>query len=252
VHHLVEVAEVRFRLDGRELTSFQTLIDPKTPIPKDVQQIHGITDAMVRGKPAIEQILPQFIEFLSPSDTILLAHNALFDLGFLVMALTRLGIGFPPHSLFDTLDLARRLFPAWPNHRLENVATRLKIANAAEHRALPDAWLVKDAFLAMLRRIPTIRKIDDLAHLSPLLTFADAPVCTTEPPPGFEVLTTAIAERCAITIVYEGGWQRPRPRKITPRLVMEVQGGVYALAYCHQEGFEKTFRPDRIRECWLE
>jgi DNA polymerase III epsilon subunit-like protein len=76
---------------------------------------------MVRGKPAIDQILPQFIEFLGLPDTILLAHNTPFDFSFLAMALTRWGIACPPHSLFGTLDMTRRLYPTWPSHSLENV-----------------------------------------------------------------------------------------------------------------------------------
>jgi DNA polymerase III subunit epsilon len=252
MHRLVEVGAVRFRLDGQELATFQTLINPEIPIPKDVQHVHGITDRMVRGKPTIEHVLPQFIEFLGHHDTILLAHNAPFDLGFLAMALTRLRITYPPHYLLDTLDMARRLYPAWPSHSLEYVATRLKVANRAEHRALSDARLVKDIFLAVLQHVPAVRTITDLARFSLPLTFADAPVFAIEPPPGFEALTTALSERCAITIVYEHGWQRPQPRMITPRLVLEVHGVAYVIAHCHLSGAERTFRLDRIRECWVE
>jgi DNA polymerase III subunit epsilon len=252
MHRLVEVGAVRFRLDGQELATFQTLINPEIPIPKDVQHVHGITDRMVRGKPTIEHVLPQFIEFLGHHDTILLAHNAPFDLGFLAMALTRLRITYPPHYLLDTLDMARRLYPAWPSHSLEYVATRLKVAKRAEHRALSDARLVKDIFLAVLQHVPAVRTITDLARFSLPLTFADAPVFAIEPPPGFEALTTALSERCAITIVYEHGWQRPQPRMITPRLVLEVHGVAYVIAHCHLSGAERTFRLDRIRECWLE
>jgi DNA polymerase-3 subunit epsilon len=252
MHRLVEVGAVRFRLDGQELATFQTLINPEIPIPKDVQHVHGITDRMVRGKPTIEHVLPQFIEFLGHHDTILLAHNAPFDLGFLAMALTRLRITYPPHYLLDTLDMARRLYPAWPSHSLEYVATRLKVAKRAEHRALSDARLVKDIFPAVLQHVPAVRTITDLARFSLPLTFADAPVFAIEPPPGFEALTTALSERCAITIVYEYGWQRPQPRMITPRLVLEVQGVAYVIAHCHLSGAERTFRLDRIRECWLE
>jgi DNA polymerase-3 subunit epsilon len=252
MHRLVEVGAVRFRMDGQELATFQTLINPEIPIPKDVQHVHGITDRMVRGKPTIEHVLPQFIEFLGHHETILLAHNAPFDLGFLAMALTRLRITYPPHYLLDTLDMARRLYPAWPSHSLEYVATRLKVAKRAEHRALSDARLVKDIFPAVLQHVPAVRTITDLARFSLPLTFADAPVFAIEPPPGFEALTTALSERCAITIVYEHGWQRPQPRMITPRLVLEVQGVAYVIAHCHLSGAERTFRLDRIRECWLE
>ena len=252
VHRLVEIGAVRFRLDGHETATFQQLIDPHISIPPEVQRVHGITDAMVRGQPTVEQVIPQFIEFLGAPDTILLAHNALFDLGFLAMALTRLGIAYPPHYVFDTLDMARRLYPAWHSHSLEHVAARLKIANRAEHRALADARLVKDVFLAMLRRTPTLTKISEFMHVSQPLTFSDAPVCAIELPPGFEALSTAIAERCAIAIVYEQGWLGPKSRVITPRLVLEVHGVAYVIAHCHLSDAERTFRLDRIRECWLE
>src|ERR1700752_4632657 len=114
MHQLVEVGAVRFRLDGHELATFEHLIDPHILIPSQVQQVHGITDRMVRGQPTLEQVIPQFIEFLGHRATILLAHNAPFDLGFLAMALTRLGIAYPPHYIFDTLDMARQLYPTWP------------------------------------------------------------------------------------------------------------------------------------------
>jgi DNA polymerase III epsilon subunit family exonuclease len=137
MHRLVEVGAVCVRLDGREIATFQQLIDPHIPIPPDVQRVHRITDALVRGKPTIDQILPHLIDFLGESDTILLAHNAPFDLGFLAMALTRLGIAFPPHDLFDTLNMTRRLYATWPSHSLETMAIRLNVANGAEHRGCP-------------------------------------------------------------------------------------------------------------------
>jgi hypothetical protein len=98
------------------------------------------------------------------------------------------------------------------------------LGNRSKYRVLAEAWLVKDVLLAMLNGIPTVKKLFELMRVSQPLTFADAAVCAIEGPPGFEVLTAAIAERCSITIVYESGWQRSRPRTITPRLVLEVNG----------------------------
>jgi DNA polymerase III epsilon subunit family exonuclease len=200
MHRLVEVGAVRFRLDGRELATFQQLIDPHIPIPPNVQRVHGITDAMARGQPTVEQVIPHLIDFLGESDTILLAHNVLFDLGFLAMALTRLGIAYPPHYVFDTLDMAHRLYPTWPSNSLEHVASRLNVANGAAHRALSDAQLVKDIFLEWLRHTPTLKTIADLGRLSPPLTFADTPVCAIDPPAGFEALAFAMTERCPIRL----------------------------------------------------
>ena len=92
----------------------------------------------------------------------------------------------------------------------------------------------------MLRHTPTVRTITDLEHLSPLLTCANAPVFTIEPPAGFEALSTAMAEQCTITIVYGHGWQRPIPRLITPRLMLKVHGVAYVIAYCHLSHAERT------------
>jgi hypothetical protein len=152
--------------------------------------------------------------------------------------------------VFDTLDIARRLYPTWPSHSLERMATQLKVANGVDHRALSDTCLVKDIFPAMLKDIPTLKTIAELGHLSPPLTFAEAPVYAIDPPAGFEALTMSMTERCAIAIVYEHGWQQPTPRMITPRLVLEVQGVAYVIAHCHLSDAERTFRLDRILGCW--
>jgi len=252
VGRLVEVAAVRFRLDGRELDAFQQLIDPRVAIPAEVQRVHGITDSMVRGQPTVEDVLPPFLDFFGAADTTLLAHNALFDLGFLAMALARLRMDGPPHRILDTLDLARRLYPSWPSHALERVATHLKLPTGAQHRALADARLLKDIFLETLRHRPSIKTMADLARRSQPLTFADAPVIPVPPPAGFEPLGTALLESRTLTISYALVGRGAEVRKITPRLLLQAHGLAYVIAHCHRDGFEKTFRLDRIQRCWLE
>ena len=88
---------MRFRLDDHELATFQTLIDPHIPLPLEVQQVHGITDHMVRRQHTVEQVLPRFIEFLGAPDTILLAHNAPLDFGFLAIG---------PHTIGHCISAA--------------------------------------------------------------------------------------------------------------------------------------------------
>jgi predicted DNA-binding transcriptional regulator YafY len=119
------------------------------------------------------------------------------------------------------------------------------------HRALLHSRLIKDVFLAMLRRSSTLKPISKVVRESRPVMFADTSVCAIEPPSGFEALATAMTEPCAITIAYEHGWQRPKLRKITPRLVLEIHGVAYVIAHCHLSHAERTFRLDRIREWWL-
>jgi DNA polymerase-3 subunit epsilon len=80
VNRIVEFGAVRFTLDGRELGTWEQLVNPECVIPPGVTEIHGITDAMVRGQATLAQALPGFLEFLGDTDAILLAHNATFDL----------------------------------------------------------------------------------------------------------------------------------------------------------------------------
>ena len=172
---------------AHERATFEQLIDPHIPIPPDGRQVHGITDRMVRGQPTIDQSLPPLIQFLGSHDTILLAHHSPFDLSFLAMALIRLGIAFPTHYLFDTLDMTHRLYPTWSSYSLERVATQLKVVNGPEHRALSDAYLVKDIFLAMLKDIPTVKTIADVMRVSQPHTIVDAPLYAIGSSSGFDL-----------------------------------------------------------------
>jgi WYL domain len=125
-------------------------------------------------------------------------------------------------------------------------AVPLTVANGAAHRARSDARLIKGVFLTMPQHAPTVRIITDLARFSLPITFADGPVCANEPPPAFEVLTTAIPERCAMTIAYERGSQRTGPRTMMPHVVLEAHGVAYVIAHCHLSNVERTFRNDAL------
>jgi DNA polymerase III epsilon subunit-like protein len=107
VNRIVEFGAVRFTLDGRELAAWEQLVDPECVISPEVTDIHGITDAMVRGQPTVAQALPGFLDFLGGTEAILPAHNAMFDLGFLNFAAAKTGLALPANLVIDTLDLAR-------------------------------------------------------------------------------------------------------------------------------------------------
>ena len=139
VNRIVEFGAVRFALDGRELGTWEQLVDPECPIAPEVTDIHGITDAMVRGQPTLAQALPAFLDFLGGTDAILLAHNAMFDLGFLNFAAAKTGLTLPTNPVIDTLDLARTCFRGAPSCRLEDLVVHLGLAESEDHRALSDS-----------------------------------------------------------------------------------------------------------------
>jgi DNA polymerase III epsilon subunit family exonuclease len=249
---IVEFGAVRFQLGQPEQACFSQLVDPECPIPREVVRIHGITTAMVRGKPTVAQALPEFLAFLGNEQTVLLAHHARFDLAFLRAALAAAGFSVPGHAVIDTLDLARTCVPALPSHRLEYLASRLGVADREEHRGLSDARLVMAIFRRMVLGRPGLKRLGDLFALSPPLQITSQTAVAVRLPPGFEALAEAVEASCVVEMVYDGGTRGLSRRRITPRSWYRSGGRPYLVAYCHLDRMEKTFRVDRIRAFHIE
>lgn len=248
---IVEFGAVRFRLDGTEVARFEQLVDPCCPIPPEATRVHHITQPMVRGMPRVSAVLPQFVEFLGSSDTILLAHNARFDLGFLAMAMLQEQIDLPPHAVLDTLKLSRRCLSGVWNHRLETVAIHLGVAECEDHRALSDARLAMWIFRAMLQSRPAIRSVEELLGLAPPMAFDNGGVQPRAAPSGYEELELAIRRKLTVVIHYDAAGGEAE-RRVTPRAIMQSKGRQYLSAFCHRDHIEKTYRLDRILRCRIE
>jgi DNA polymerase-3 subunit epsilon len=133
---IVEVGAVRF--DGNEITgSFGMLVDPGIPIPVDASAVNGINDEMVRGKPAIGDVLGSFADFCG--ELPLVAHNAPFDYKFLLADIKLHQSRAPKGVVLDTLPLARRVFPGLPNYRLGTLVRHFQIPSGTLHRAEDDS-----------------------------------------------------------------------------------------------------------------
>ena len=121
--------------NGEVLEEFCEFVNPEKPIPQRVQEITNITDDMVKDAPTIEEIFPKVLEFIK--GTVLVAHNATFDIGFLKTVAKDLGYEFD-YTYVDTLPLARKLYPELKKHKLGKIAEYLKIKVEVAHRALDD------------------------------------------------------------------------------------------------------------------
>ncbi len=121
--------------DGKVIEDFAEFVNPEKPIPMRVQEITNITDDMVKDAPKIEEIFPKVLEFIK--GTVLVAHNATFDIGFLKNIAKNLGYEFD-FTYVDTLPLARKLYPELKKHKLGKIAEHLKIKVEVAHRALDD------------------------------------------------------------------------------------------------------------------
>jgi DNA polymerase-3 subunit epsilon len=147
---IIQIGAVRI-VNGRMLRQecFEQLVDPGRVITD--ASIHGITQGMVAGKPRIEQVLPAFHAFAQ--DTVLVAHNAAFDMKFLQLKEASTGIVFR-QPLLDTLLLSALVHPNQPSHELEAIAERFGITVLGRHTALGDAVLTAEV---MLRLIPLLQ-----------------------------------------------------------------------------------------------
>jgi DNA polymerase III subunit epsilon len=145
---VIQIGATRI-VNGRLLKSeaFDQLIDPKRPIAAESVRVHGITRDMLSGQPAITQVLPEFHSFCE--DTVLVAHNAAFDMRFLQMKEEATGVLFQ-QPVLDTLLLSAVIHPNQESHDLEAIAERLGVNIVGRHTALGDAILTGEVFLKMI------------------------------------------------------------------------------------------------------
>ena len=132
---IIEIGAVRMR-NGKEIDRFQTFVDPKEPLRREIVDLTGITDEMLKGAPTLEEVFPKFLEFVG--DRVLVAHNADFDTAFIRGVCKQLGYEYGFTSA-DTLVLAQNLLPQLSKHKLNLVADALSLPEFNHHRAADDA-----------------------------------------------------------------------------------------------------------------
>jgi DNA polymerase III subunit epsilon len=126
---------------------FDQLVDPQRSIPAATIPIHGIEPHMVAGKPTIAQVLPSFYGFAQ--DTVLVAHNAAFDMRFLQLKEKTTGVVFD-QPVLDTLLLSAVVHPNQESHRLEAIAERFNVTVMGRHTAMGDAMVTAEVFLKLI------------------------------------------------------------------------------------------------------
>ncbi len=162
VDQIVEIGAVRFN-NGIVESVFSTLVDPQRAIPPGASAVNGITDDMVRGKPKIDTLLNSFADFCENS--ILVAHNAPFDAGFLTVDIRKYESPAPVGLIIDTLTISRKVFPGLPNYKLGTLVQHLKISSTGFHRAEEDATYCGNVFLEMVKRISVGGKPPQIENL---------------------------------------------------------------------------------------
>ncbi|MBA2272908.1 MAG: DEDD exonuclease domain-containing protein, partial [Actinobacteria bacterium] len=161
-----EIGAIKVRC-GQVLGSYATLVHPDEPVPAFVGLLTGISDELVADAPAIDAVLPSFLEFLR--DAVVVAHNARFDVGFLNAALVRLSYPPLPNPVVDTAALARKVLGGEVrDHKLATLARHFRCAHHPNHRAFPDVLATVDVLHGIIERAAGfgVTTFEDLVGLS--------------------------------------------------------------------------------------
>lgn len=145
---IIQIGATRI-LNGKLLQGdgFEQLVDPKRSLPPESTKIHGISPEMLVGQPDITKVLPALHAFAA--DTVLVAHNAAFDMRFLQLKEEVTGMKFD-HPVLDTLLLSAIIHPNQDSHRLEAIAERFGVTVIGRHTAMGDAIVTAEVFLKMI------------------------------------------------------------------------------------------------------
>ena len=238
-HRICEIGLVKF-CNTEEPILYSSLINPERSIPDDVIVIHGITNQMVKNAPIFKSIASDVLSFIE--GTVLVAHNANFDLGFIVKHLRQTKLPIPNNLVIDTLTIARKYFH-FPNNCLETIASSLEIDTKGEHRALKDATITKEVFQYFIKKlkVKTIRELLDLQGGS--IPFPEKEEVIIPP-----VIDEYIKTGRKLIIKYISASEEQTERIVTPIELSKYKNTEYLIAFCHLRDEERSFRIDRILE----
>ena len=171
---ITEIGAVKIE-NFKVVDRFSQLINPQKDISYKVQELTGITNDLIKDKPTIEEVLPKFIEFIG--DSVMVAHNADFDMGFMQQKCREQNIEFKNTSV-DTLTLARTLLPHMKRFRLNLIAKELGVPLLNHHRAVDDAEATAHIFIKFLEMIQK-RGGEKLSDINTILGNIDYTKLTT-------------------------------------------------------------------------
>ena len=161
---IIEIGAVKV-IDGKIVEKFSQFVNPKVPIPFEIEQLTSIKDEMVMDAPTIEEVLPRFMEFCK--DAVMVAHNADFDMSFIKKNCDLQNITYD-FTIADTVALARFLMPQLNRYKLDTIAKALNVSLENHHRAVDDAGCTAEIFVKFIAMLKErgIENLDDLNNVA--------------------------------------------------------------------------------------
>jgi DNA polymerase III epsilon subunit len=220
------------------------LVNPERPLSLSAASTSGLTDEQLARAPLFREVADDIVEWLK--GTVVVCHNAQFDVQFLDSEFRRLGREIQIPNLVDTLLLARQYFD-FSSYSLLSLAEAFRIPLTLAHRALDDAHIGRGVFFAMMESLKQFNK-----PLDEYIGIYNSPVWPNE---GIQLPTElgeAIYSNKMMFIRYVNGEGQETERWITPKQVMGLSDYIYLKAHCHLRNDERNFRLDRIVEVKVE
>ncbi|HKK71887.1 MAG TPA: exonuclease domain-containing protein [Candidatus Krumholzibacteria bacterium] len=240
---VIELSGVRFSFDG-EIDRFESLIDPQQTIPPDSIRMHGIQDADVKGQPLFADAVGGFLDLIE--DSVVLAHNAAFDVGFLAHEAHRSARKMPRVPVVDTVEISRALRDDLPNHKLETISKALNCPAPTYHRALADSVTLMNVFLGLVGGMADRPLHELFALTSGVLTFGPDERLWMWLPPELGPLEEALVSGGRVNLLYEPEGRRSETHEVTPRGWIRRTGATFLVARCERDHTDRNFRLDWI------
>lgn len=244
VDKIIEISAVKLTPGG--IDYFDQLIDPVCDIPQKTIDIHGITNDMVKGSPKIEDVLPDFFKFTAGLP--LVAHNAQFDLGFLVFNLHKQDLGVENHEVYCSCKYARSSLKNRESYKLSALASELGVNLENAHRALDDAIAGLEVFAHSLQeRNNREEKLGlSTARIFELKDFTHPE--NMELQDHIREMIPLVADQELIVMRYKGGTHKNKWRPVQPVALLPLPNGNILYGKCLIADLYKSFALSKIKE----
>lgn len=240
---IVEFGAVKWR-GGQEVGRIQHLLKPREPMSDFIIGIHGITNEMVADSPAFSEVIEEVAEFFR--DSVLLAHHAPFDMGFVAVEFEKAGLPLPQSRVLCTSLLARKLIHGTSNHKLQTLVSHLGIDGGAAHRALDDARSCLHVGLKcfdLLGADATLRRALDCQEKK--LDWAAFSVYSSGVGPVISSVSDAVAKKGTLEFLYD---KSTKPRRAKPLGLVRNPDGDFMQALCLRDRVAKRFYLEKMRD----
>lgn len=241
---ICEIAAVKWQ-NGVVVDQFQSLCKVSQPMGDEVIAIHNITNEMLHDACALSEALTRFHAFIE--DSVLLAHHAPFDLGFLAYEFEKLKLPFPTSPVVCTSLLSRKVIIDSPNHRLQTLIKHLQLPSRQAHRALSDAEGCLDVALKCFEKMGecTLGRICEVQTKT--LNWIDYSIDQLWQKPAYRQMIEALKDQDLVQIEYMGGSRPGQRRTVRPIGLVRSPDQDFLVAVEVEGEHPKRFFLDKVR-----